>query len=79
LHTFDNRNYLLDISLEQLENELNPENFYRVSRKFIIPLKGIKEIQLHSNSRLKVILPTYKEDEVIVSREKVSDFKIWIG
>lgn len=79
LHTFDNRNYLLDISLEQLENELDPENFYRVSRKFIIPLKGIKEIQLHSNSRLKVILPTYKEDEVIVSREKVSDFKIWIG
>lgn len=79
LHTFDNRNYLLDTTLEQLENELDPENFYRVSRKFIIPLKGIKEIQLHSNSRLKVILPTYKEDEIIVSREKVSDFKIWIG
>jgi DNA-binding LytR/AlgR family response regulator len=79
LHTFDNRNYLLDTTLEQLENELDPENFYRVSRKFIISLKGIKEIQLHSNSRLKVILPTYKEDEVIVSREKVSDFKMWIG
>jgi len=79
LHTFDNRNYLLDVTLEQLENELDPQNFYRVSRKFIIPMKAIKEIQIYSNSRLKVILPTYKEDEVIVSREKVAEFKSWIG
>jgi two-component system response regulator LytT len=79
LHTFENRNYLLDATLEQLETELDPQNFFRVSRKFIIPMKGIKEIQLHSNSRLKVILPTYKDDEVIVSREKVADFKTWIG
>ena len=79
LHTFENRNYLLDQTLEQLETELNPTDFFRVSRKFIIPLKGIKEIQMHSNSRLKVILPTYKEDEIIVSREKVSDFKNWLG
>lgn len=79
LHTFENRNYLLDQTLEQLETELNPTDFFRVSRKFIIPLKGIKEIQMHSNSRLKVILPTYKEDEITVSREKVSDFKNWLG
>ncbi len=79
LHTFENRNYLLDATLEQLETELNPQDFFRVSRKFIIPMKGIKEIQLHSNSRLKVILPSYKEDEVIVSREKVTDFKHWFG
>jgi len=50
-----------------------------VSRKFIIPLKAVKEIQVYSNSRLKINLPTYKADEVIVSREKVSDFKLWIG
>lgn len=79
LHTLDNRDYLLDGTLEQLETELNPEDFYRVSRKFIVPLKAIKEIQVHTNSRLKVILPTYKEDEVIVARERVGDFKDWIG
>lgn len=79
LHTFENRNYLLDTTLEQLETELDPNDFFRVSRKYIIPMKGIKEIQLYSNSRLKVILPTYKEDEVIVSREKVSEFKAWLG
>lgn len=79
LHTLDNRDYLLDGTLEQLETELNPEDFYRVSRKFIVPMKAIKEIQMHSNSRLKLILPTYKEDEVIVARERVADFKEWIG
>ncbi|MFV8269824.1 LytR/AlgR family response regulator transcription factor [Flavobacterium sp. GT2N3] len=78
LHTFDNRNYLIETTLELLEQELNPKDFYRVSRKFIVPLKAIKEIVVYSNSRLKVILPSYKEDEVIVSREKVSDFKNWI-
>ena len=79
LHTFDNRNYLMECTLELLEQELDPADFFRISRKFIIPLKAIKEIVVYSNSRLKVILPSYKEDEVIVSREKVSDFKNWIG
>lgn len=79
IHTFDNRNYLIETTLELLEQELDPAAFYRVSRKFIIPLKAIKEIIVYSNSRLKVILPSYTADEVIVSREKVSDFKNWIG
>lgn len=79
IHSFDNRNYLIDGTLETLESELDPKNYYRISRKFIIPLKSIKEIQVHSNSRLKIILPTYKDDEVIVAREKVQDFKVWIG
>lgn len=79
LHTTDNRNYLVDQTLEQLETEIDPGSFFRVSRKFIVAMKSIKEIQIHSNSRLKIILPTYKEDEVIVSREKVNDFKTWIN
>lgn len=79
LHTSDNRDYLIDTTLEQLESELNPKDFFRVNRKFIIPLKSIKDIVVYSNSRLKVILPTFKADEVIVSREKVNDFKEWLG
>ena len=79
LHTLDKRNYLLDGTLEQLETDLDPKSFFRVSRKFIIPLRAIKEISMYSNSRLKIILPSYKDDEVIVAREKVADFKEWIG
>ncbi|MBE9576234.1 LytR/AlgR family response regulator transcription factor [Flavobacterium proteolyticum] len=79
IHTLDNRDYLIDSTLEVIEAEINPKEFYRVSRKFIVPLKAVKEIQVYSNSRLKIILPTYKDDEVIVARERVGDFKEWIG
>ncbi len=79
LHTIDNRDYLIDSSLEIVETELNPKDFYRISRKFIIPMQTVKEIQVYSNSRLKISLPTYKADEVIVARERVADFKIWLG
>lgn len=79
IHTLDNRNYLIETTLEVLEQELNPNNFFRINRKFIIPLQSIKEIVVYSNSRLKLILPTYKEDEVIVSREKVVNFKKFIN
>jgi two-component system, LytTR family, response regulator LytT len=79
LHTFDNRSYLIDNSLEQLETELDFSNFYRISRKFIVASKAIKAIQLYSNSRLKLHLTTYTAEEVIVAREKVSDFKTWLG
>lgn len=79
LHTYDNRDYLLDGTLEQLESELDPAHFFRVSRKYIIPLKAIKDIVVYSNSRLKIVLPTFKMDEIIVSRERVNDFKEWLG
>lgn len=79
LHTFDNRNYLVDSTLEILEQELDPKHFYRISRKFIIPMKAIKEIIVFSNSRLKVVLPSYVNDDVIVSREKVTHFKDWLS
>jgi len=79
IHTLDNRDYLIDSSLEIVEAELNPKNFYRISRKFIIPMQSVKEIQVYSNSRLKINLPTYKGEEVIVARERVADFKEWLG
>jgi DNA-binding LytR/AlgR family response regulator len=79
IHTNDNRDYLLENTLEQLENELDPKQFFRVSRKFIVSVNAIKDIVVYTNSRLKIILPTYKEDEVIVSRERVNDFREWLG
>jgi DNA-binding LytR/AlgR family response regulator len=74
------RNYMLDYSLEQLEHLLDPQQFFRVSRKFIIKHDQIKEIVSYSNSRLKIHLniPPW-EDDIIVSREKVAKFKAWLG
>lgn len=79
IHTYENRNYLIDTPLEILEDELNPKNWFRISRKFLVPIASVKEIVVYSNSRLKIILPTYREEEVIVSREKVVEFKNWMA
>lgn len=78
IHTKENRNYLLDHSLEHWQDQLDPEHFFRVNRTFIIHINAIKDIIAYTNSRLKLQLHTYKDMEIIVSRERVKDFKNWI-
>ncbi|AXT60313.1 DNA-binding response regulator [Aquimarina sp. AD10] len=78
LHTNDNRNYLIDTTLEALDEELNPQQFFRVSRKFYININAIKDIISYTNSRLQIKLNSFNEQEVIVARERVKDFKAWL-
>ena len=77
-HTKDGRDYLLETTLENLETELEPDTFFRVSRKFYINIKAIRDIISYTNSRLQLKLHSYNEQEVIVSRERVKDFKLWL-
>lgn len=77
-HTFEGRNYLLDTTLEQLEQELEPSVFFRINRKFFINVNAIKDIISYTNSRLQIKLSSYNEQEVIVARERVKDFKLWL-
>lgn len=76
--TAEGRSYLLDTTLEQLEGELSPETFFRVSRKFAVNINHIKDIVAYSNSRLKIKLNRFSEQEIIVARERVKDFKLWL-
>ena len=76
--TAEGRNYLLDTTLENLEHELSPQIFFRVSRKFYININHIKDIVSYTNSRLIIKLNRYNEQEIIVSRERVRDFKLWL-
>jgi DNA-binding LytR/AlgR family response regulator len=76
--TTDKRNYLLDTTLEHLENDLEPQTFFRVSRKYFVNINAIKDIVSYTNSRLQIKLNTWNEQEIIVSRERVKDFKTWI-
>ncbi|MEO2060190.1 MAG: LytTR family DNA-binding domain-containing protein [Mesonia sp.] len=79
LQTKDNRSYLLETTLENLEAELNPEKFYRVSRKFFVNINAIDDMVSYTNSRLKVKLNHFDEQEIIVARERVKDFKEWLA
>ncbi|SEK38587.1 two component transcriptional regulator, LytTR family [Maribacter orientalis] len=76
--TKDGRDYLLDTTLEQLEGELKPQVFFRVSRKFFVNIDYIKDIISYTNSRLQIKLNNNPQLEIIVSREKVKDFKLWL-
>jgi len=77
-HTTEGRDYLLDTTLEQLENELAPETFFRVNRTFFININTIKDIISYTNSRLQLKLNSYSDQDIIVARERVKDFKIWL-
>ncbi|MGS2741143.1 LytR/AlgR family response regulator transcription factor [Sinomicrobium sp. M5D2P17] len=79
IHTSEGRDYLLDTTLDSLENELPPDTFYRVSRKFYVNVSAIRDIIAYTNARLQVKLHRYNGQEIIVSRERVKDFKDWLG
>lgn len=76
--TSDGRNYLLDTTLDQLDSELEPQTFFRISRKFFVNIHAIRDIISYTNSRLQIKLKTYNEQEVIVARERVKEFKDWL-
>lgn len=78
LHTIEGRNYLLDTTLDTLEDELEPQNFYRVNRKMIVNIQAIKDMLSYSNSRLQIKLKSYNEQDIIVARERVKNFKNWL-
>ena len=77
LYTFDQRSYAIDYSLDQLQELLSPSDFFRISRKYIVSHMACKEILAWSNSRLRIDIPGLNE-EVIVARERVGDFKNWL-
>lgn len=77
--TFDQQKFLLEYRIEQLENILSPDSFFRVNRSYIVSLPSVKEIHAYFGNRLKLYLHPAADKEVIVSRKRVSDFKEWLG
>jgi DNA-binding LytR/AlgR family response regulator len=77
LVTTQNRKFIIDYTLESLEDILEPAVFFRLNRTFIININAIKDVLVYSNSRLKITLQQEFDKEIIVSREKVGDFKEW--
>lgn len=77
-YTRGKKNYLMDLSLEQLDEVLDPLKFFRVNRKFIVNIDAINDIISYTNSRLQIKLHHFSELDIIVSRERVKDFKQWL-
>jgi DNA-binding LytR/AlgR family response regulator len=76
--TDENRNFILDYTLEQLEEMTDPEQFFRINRKYLVSSASIQDIIHYTNSRLKLVLKSCADHDIIVARERVGEFKDWL-
>lgn len=76
---FTGTKYLLENNLSQLEEQLNPTNFYRINRHLLVNIEAVKKVHTWLGGRLKVEVQPATTAETIVSRERVNGFKDWLG
>jgi DNA-binding LytR/AlgR family response regulator len=78
IHTASNRDYCIEYSIDQLESLLDINHCFRVNRKYIVSIHACSNILVWTNSRLRLKIEGINDDEIIVSRERVQDFKNWL-
>ncbi|AKD55266.1 LytR/AlgR family response regulator transcription factor [Spirosoma radiotolerans] len=74
-----NQKYSVDYTLDELEAMLDPAQFFRANRQFIVDITSVQQIHPYFNNKLKLTLKPSPDDEVLVSRERATDFKKWMG
>jgi DNA-binding LytR/AlgR family response regulator len=78
LVTNKGNHFPIDYTLDQLETQLQPQNFFRINRKIILHIQSIEKVSSYFNSRLSITSKFLVNDARIVSRERVNDFKKWL-
>ncbi|MEM1407858.1 MAG: LytTR family DNA-binding domain-containing protein [Bacteroidota bacterium] len=76
--THDNKKYPLDQPLEVIDKQLDPKQFFRANRQFIITFESIDEIHPYFKGRVKINLKHQPEEEIVISAEKSPEFKKWL-
>jgi DNA-binding LytR/AlgR family response regulator len=79
LYTKAGEMFILDQNMEELESQLDPQLFFRANRQFIIAFGSIKSNHQHFNGKIKVLLTLPTKEEILVSRERATEFKTWLG
>jgi DNA-binding LytR/AlgR family response regulator len=77
--TADNKKFVVDYTMDELEEMLNPDDYFRISRSFFVSVGCIEKIDDYFGNRLILQLKPAVDKETLVSREKVTDFKKWMG
>ena len=78
LVTGDGREFIIDYTLDQLKDLLDPASYFRINRKVMVSISAIQKIHSWFNSRLKLELNPLPQFDVVVARERVPEFKIWL-
>ncbi len=79
LVTHEGKQYILDFSLDALEDLLNPKDFFRISRACITHIDAISQVTRHFSGRLKISLTPKRDEDIFVSRVRTGDFMHWIN
>ncbi|WP_153801114.1 LytR/AlgR family response regulator transcription factor [Foetidibacter luteolus] len=77
--TTDNRKFIVDYTMDELEEMLDPDRYFRISRSFFVSVESVEQIHDYFGNRLMLQVKPPVDKEAVVSREKVSDFKKWMG
>ncbi len=72
------KRYVIDYTLDTLETMISPDTFFRINRKIILHISAITKVSSYFNGRLKIHSESLNEEDSIVSRERVNDFKDWL-
>jgi DNA-binding LytR/AlgR family response regulator len=75
----DNKKYVVDYTMDELEEMLDPEKYFRISRSFYVSINSVDQIHDYFGNRLILHLKPAVDKEALVSREKVTEFKKWMG
>ena len=78
LTTISNKRYVVDYTLDNLETILAPDIFFRINRKVVMHINSIQKVNSYFNSRLKISSLLLQEEDAVVSRERVNEFKKWL-
>ncbi|WP_221390369.1 LytTR family DNA-binding domain-containing protein [Dyadobacter sp. NIV53] len=79
LQTRQGKKYIIDYTLDEVEEMVDPQYFFRLNRKYVSGINAIKEVFTYSNSRLKIHLENCNDNDILISREKMGLFKSWLG
>lgn len=73
----DNTEFVVEFFLDELEKQLNPAQFYRANRQFLVARSAITEIEPYFTGRLLLSAKPEPPTPIIISKEKATDFKRW--
>ena len=79
IKTIVSKNFDIDYSLDQIQKLVDPAQFFRINRNYVINMDSISDIISYSTNRLKIVLKNFEHlDDLLVSREKTGEFKKWL-
>ncbi len=78
LVTNENKKFLLDYTLDELTEMLNPKIFFRINRQYLVHINSIAQVHKYFKGKLKIMLTPETDGELIISQEKASKFKDWM-